>query len=58
MDWYMKNYRIVDQVINDIIGDLNTQLYLPTHTKTTFFIDYDNVIDELIEYMYKTSNLR
>lgn len=58
VEWYMKNYSLIDPIINDILMKIKSQLYLPTHTKTTFYIDYDMVADELIKYMYKTSYLR
>lgn len=58
VEWYMNNYSLIDPIISDILMKLKSQLYLPTHTKTIFYIDYDMFADELIKYMYKTSYLR
>jgi hypothetical protein len=58
MDWYMTNQELLDPIINNILKKLESRMYLPTHTKITFYIDYDNVAKELLKYMYETSYLR
>lgn len=51
--WYMSNRQLVDYVINTIFVDLENNVYIPKSVSYTFMFDWDNMFNEMVEYLYK-----
>jgi hypothetical protein len=51
--WYMSNRQLVDYVINTIFVDLANNVYIPKSVSYTFMFDWDNMFNEMVEYLYK-----